>query len=88
MRPLYAVVVVSIGLAFVAAGCGRAIPSSNGGPATIKLTSFLSGPTYPRFLVDARGDSLCLFERDTRGESYCTRAAAGNCSRNQSRCSA
>lgn len=72
MRPLHAVVVGAIGLALVAAGCGGARPSSDGGPATLKLTSSKDG----RFLVDQRGHSLYLFEKDEGGESYCTGACA------------
>jgi predicted lipoprotein with Yx(FWY)xxD motif len=73
MRPLHAVVVGAIGLALVAAGCGGAIPSSNGGPATLKLTSSADG----RVLVDQRGQSVYLFEKDEDGESYCGGACAG-----------
>jgi predicted lipoprotein with Yx(FWY)xxD motif len=72
MRPLYAVVMGAIGLALLAAGCGGAIPSSNGGPATLKMTSSALG----RFLVDGRGQSLYLFEKDEGAESYCTSACA------------
>jgi predicted lipoprotein with Yx(FWY)xxD motif len=72
MRPLHAVVIGAIGLTFVAAGCGGAIPSSNGGSATLKLSASKDG----RFLVDARGQSLYLFEKDEDGESYCTGACA------------
>jgi predicted lipoprotein with Yx(FWY)xxD motif len=72
MRPLHAVVVGAIGLAFVTAGCGGAIPSSDGGPATLKMTSSSHG----RFLVDAQGHSLYLFEKDEGGESYCVGACA------------
>jgi predicted lipoprotein with Yx(FWY)xxD motif len=68
MRPLYAVVVGAIGLALVAAGCGGAIPSSNGGPATLKLDG--------RYLVDRQGHSVYLFENDKSGESYCSGACA------------
>jgi predicted lipoprotein with Yx(FWY)xxD motif len=68
MRPLHAVVVGVIGLAVLAAGCGGAIPSSNGGPATLKM--------HGQFLVDAQGQSLYLFEKDEAGESYCTGACA------------
>jgi predicted lipoprotein with Yx(FWY)xxD motif len=68
MRPLYAVVVGVIGLAVVAAGCGGAIPSSNGGPATLKLDV--------KYLVDQRGQSVYLFEKDEQGESYCSGACA------------
>src|SRR3954471_2824003 len=68
MRPLYAVVVGAIGLALVAAGCGGAIPSSDGGPATLKVDG--------RYLVDRRGQSVYLFEKDEAGESYCTGACA------------
>jgi predicted lipoprotein with Yx(FWY)xxD motif len=68
MRPLHAVVVGAIGLALVAAGCGEAIPSSNGGPATLKLDG--------RYLVDSQGHSVYLFERDEGDESYCSGACA------------
>lgn len=74
MRPLYAV--VGIALVFVAAACGGAIPSSNGGPATLELTSSSSGSNGGRFLVDAQGRSLYLFEKDESGESYCKGACA------------
>jgi predicted lipoprotein with Yx(FWY)xxD motif len=69
MRPLYAVVVGVIGLAVVAAGCGGAIPSSDGGPATLKLDD-------GHYLVDAKGQSVYLFEKDESGESYCNGACA------------
>jgi predicted lipoprotein with Yx(FWY)xxD motif len=68
MRPLHAVVVGVIGLAVVTAGCGGAVPSSNGGPATLKLDG--------HYLVDQRGQSVYLFEKDEEGESYCTGACA------------
>lgn len=73
MRPLHAVVVGVIGLlAVVATGCGGAIPSSEGGPATLKLSSSAAG----RFLVDRQGHSVYLFEKDEDGESYCGGACA------------
>ncbi|HJQ50868.1 MAG TPA: hypothetical protein VJ838_10180 [Gaiellaceae bacterium] len=68
MRPLHAVVVGVIGLAVVTAGCGGAVPSSNGGPATLKLDG--------HYLVDQRGQSVYLFEKDEAGESYCSGACA------------
>lgn len=69
MRPLHAVVVGAIGLvAVVAAGCGGAIPSSDGGPAMLKLDG--------RYLVDQQGHSVYLFEKDEGGESYCNGACA------------
>ena len=69
MRPLHAVVVGVIGLvAVVAAGCGGAIPSSDGGPATLKMDG--------QYLVDAQGHSVYLFEKDEDGESYCSGACA------------
>ena len=72
MRPLHAVVVGASALVLIAAGCGGAIPSSNGGPATLKLTSSKEG----RYLVDSQGRSLYLFEKDEGGESYCNGACA------------
>jgi predicted lipoprotein with Yx(FWY)xxD motif len=68
MRPLHAVVVGAIGLALIAAGCGEAIPSSNGGPATLTLDG--------KYLVDGRGQSVYLFAKDEEGESYCNGACA------------
>lgn len=65
---LYAVVVGALGLALVAAGCGGAIPSSDGGPATLKLDG--------RYLVDRQGHSVYLFEKDESGKSYCSGACA------------
>jgi predicted lipoprotein with Yx(FWY)xxD motif len=71
--PPRAVLLLLAGLSVaVAAGCGGAIPSSNGGPASVKLQSSKLG----RFLVDAQGHTLYLFERDEEGESYCTGACA------------
>jgi predicted lipoprotein with Yx(FWY)xxD motif len=72
MRPLHAVVVGAIGLAFLAAACGGAIPRSNGGPATLTLKRSNDGG----FLVDAQGHSLYLFDKDEGGESYCNGACA------------
>ena len=72
MRPLHAVVVGATALVLIAAGCGGAIPSSNGGPATVKLMSSKDG----RYLADSQGHSLYLFEKDEGGESYCNGACA------------
>jgi predicted lipoprotein with Yx(FWY)xxD motif len=72
MRPLHAVVVGATTLVLIAAGCGGAIPSSNGGSTTLKLTSSKDG----RYLVDSQGHSLYLFEKDEGGESYCNGACA------------
>jgi predicted lipoprotein with Yx(FWY)xxD motif len=69
-------VVVAIALVFAATACGGAIPSSNGGRATLKLTGSTSGAKYGRFLVDSQGHSLYLFEKDDAGESYCNGACA------------
>ena len=60
------------GLVFVVAGCGGAVPSSNGGHATVKLGQSKLG----RILVDGQGHTLYLFDRDEHGESYCTGACA------------
>jgi predicted lipoprotein with Yx(FWY)xxD motif len=54
------------------AGCGGAIPSSQGGPATLKLSSSKDG----RFLVDESGHTLYLFDKDQTKESYCNGACA------------
>jgi predicted lipoprotein with Yx(FWY)xxD motif len=72
MRPLHAVVMGAIALGFVAAGCGVARPGSDGGPATLKLSSTKAG-TY---LVDGQGHTLYLFDADERGDSYCNGACA------------
>jgi pimeloyl-ACP methyl ester carboxylesterase len=44
----------------------RAIPSSDGSPISLHLTSSSHG----RFLVDGKGHALYLFEKDDGGESY------------------
>lgn len=72
MRPLHAVVIAAIGLSLVAAGCGGAVPSSNGGPATLKLMSSKQG----MHLVDQSGRSLYVFEKDASRDSYCYGACA------------
>src|SRR4051812_25814995 len=59
-------------LAIVATGCGGAIPTSNGGPAGIKLESSRLG----HYLVDAQGHTLYIFDRDERNDSYCNGACA------------
>jgi predicted lipoprotein with Yx(FWY)xxD motif len=72
MRPLHAVVVGALGLAFAAAGCAGAVPSSDGGPAMLKLSSSMHG----NYLVDGQGHTLYLFEKDEPDESYCNGACA------------
>jgi predicted lipoprotein with Yx(FWY)xxD motif len=72
MRTLASVVVGVCVIAFIAAGCGGAIPSSNGGPAMVKLAKSKHGA----FLVDAEGHTLYLFDKDENGESYCNGACA------------
>jgi len=54
------------------AGCARAIPTSQGGPATVSADHSQAG-TY---LVDESGHSLYLFEGDQNGRSACTDACA------------
>jgi predicted lipoprotein with Yx(FWY)xxD motif len=71
MRPLHAVVLGAIALAFLAAGCGGAIPSSNGS-GVLKLMSSKDG----HFLADGKGHTLYLFEKDESRESYCNGACA------------
>ena len=61
-----------VALVFVVAGCGGAVPSSNGGQAAVKLGQSKLG----RILVDGQGHTLYLFNRDEHGESYCTGACA------------
>lgn len=72
MRPLHAVVLGAIGMAFVAAGCAGAVPSTDGGPATLKLMTTKDGSV----LTDGQGHTLYLFAKDASGESYCTDACA------------
>jgi predicted lipoprotein with Yx(FWY)xxD motif len=67
---LWTFAVLAIGL--VATGCGAAVPSSNGGAAAVKLMHSQNG----RVLVDSKGHSLYLFEKDEDGESYCNGACA------------
>jgi predicted lipoprotein with Yx(FWY)xxD motif len=58
----------ALAFSVAAAGCGGAIPSSNGGPAQVGISK--------GHLVDASGRSLYLFEGDESGDSYCTGACA------------
>jgi predicted lipoprotein with Yx(FWY)xxD motif len=56
-----------------AAGCGAAIPGSNGAEnASVKLMQSALGPV----LTDGAGHTLYLFEGDEEGESYCNGACA------------
>ena len=64
LGPQRVAVVWFAALAVVAAGCGGAIPSSNGGPAGVKLDHSKLG----QYLVDSEGHTLYLFERDEKGE--------------------
>jgi predicted lipoprotein with Yx(FWY)xxD motif len=61
-----------LAIALVAAGCGAAIPSSNGGAAMVRAMPSENG----RILVDSKGHTLYLFEKDEEGESYCDGACA------------
>jgi predicted lipoprotein with Yx(FWY)xxD motif len=61
-----------LAIALVAAGCGAAIPSSNGGAARVRAMPSENG----RILVDSKGHTLYLFEKDEEGESYCDGACA------------
>jgi predicted lipoprotein with Yx(FWY)xxD motif len=70
--PRAAAVPLLAALAFISAGCGGAVPGSNGGPAGVKLDSSQLG----HYLVDAQGHTLYLFEGDQKGESYCSGACA------------
>lgn len=64
--------VAALTFAAGAAGCGAAIPSSNGGPTTVSADQSDIG-TY---LEDQGGHALYLFEADDKGESYCNGACA------------
>lgn len=59
-------------LTTLAAGCAGAIPSTQGGPATVKPQNSKLG----QFLVDRGGHSLYLFTRDEKNDSYCYGACA------------
>jgi predicted lipoprotein with Yx(FWY)xxD motif len=61
-----------LAIALVAAGCGAAIPSSNGDAAMVRAMPSENG----RILVDSKGHTLYLFEKDEEGESYCDGACA------------
>lgn len=72
-RPPRAVgAVVGIVAVLAVAGCARAIPTTQGGPATVTADQSANG-TY---LVDEGGHALYLFTRDKKGESYCSDACA------------
>jgi predicted lipoprotein with Yx(FWY)xxD motif len=72
LPPPYRALAASAALALLAAGCGGAIPSSDGGPASIELASSSLG----HHLTDGEGHTLYVFERDEQGESYCNGACA------------
>ncbi len=61
----------AVALAFVAAGCGMAVPSKSGADS-VKVVPSSDGTR----LVDAQGRSLYLFERDEKADSYCYGACA------------
>jgi len=65
-------VAIALLVTLVAAGCGGAIPSSQGGSATVKVAQSKLG----RFLVDEQGHTLYLFQKDESKESYCNGACA------------
>jgi predicted lipoprotein with Yx(FWY)xxD motif len=69
---LATVVSVSLVIALIAAGCSRAIPSSNGGPVSLSADHSDLG-TY---LEDQSAHALYLFEGDDHNESYCDGACA------------
>ena len=66
LPPPYRALAACAAVAFLAAGCGGAIPSSDGGPAKLELTSSSLG----HLLTDGEGHTLYFFERDEKGESY------------------
>ena len=65
-------VAVALLFTLAVAGCGGAIPSSQGGSATVKVAQSKLG----RFLVDEQGHTLYLFQKDESKESYCNGACA------------
>lgn len=58
--------------ALAAAGCGSAIPSSQGGPARVSAQGSGNGA----YLVDQGGHALYIFLGDRKGESRCSGACA------------
>lgn len=69
LRARRAVIVAgAVSAVLAAAGCARAVPSTQGGPATVRADG--------AYLVDEAGHALYLFQRDEKGESYCTGACA------------
>ena len=65
-----ALLLVALVLAAAVVGLGRAGAATHGGATVSTATSKLG-----RILVDSRGRTLYLFEKDTRGHSAC----AGTC---------
>ena len=63
---------IALLVTLVAAGCGGAIPSSQGGSATVEVAQSKLG----RFLVDEQGHTLYLFQKDESKKSYCNGACA------------
>jgi predicted lipoprotein with Yx(FWY)xxD motif len=67
-----ATIVIAIALAATVAGLGQATAGTRGG-ATVSTAPSKLG----RILVDSRGRTLYLFEKDTRGRSSCAGTCAG-----------
>ena len=66
------IALLAVASVIAAVGCARAIPTSQGGPATVSADHSELG-TY---LADESGHVLYLFEKDENDESYCTDACA------------
>ena len=67
-----ALFVIAILLAATVAGLAQATAATHGGATVTTATSKLG-----RILVDSRGRTLYLFEKDARGHSACAGACAG-----------
>ena len=67
-----ATLVIALLLAATVAGLSRAAPATTGS-ATVSTAASKFG----RILVDGRGRTLYLFEKDSRGHSSCAGACAG-----------
>jgi predicted lipoprotein with Yx(FWY)xxD motif len=66
------VALLAVASMIAAAGCARAIPTSQGGAATVSADHSQLGI----YLEDESGHALYLFGKDEEGESYCTDACA------------
>jgi predicted lipoprotein with Yx(FWY)xxD motif len=74
-RPL---LILSALVLVIALGAGAVAIASSGGSAAVKATVKTRSTSLGTILVDSKGRTLYLFEKDTRNKSKCSGACAAN----------